>query len=96
MAIPKQIKHCTMEVFNKINPPPMDGDFELSKFVNAYNICTGKAQQNGYVYLVSGGDKENSVQLTQKGMEKEQEHLADTTMRSATFDKFWDRYNSYL
>ncbi len=96
--IPRQLKHATMEVFNKINPQPIDGDYEHAKFLNAWNICLAKIQKNGYAYVdnqVTGtiGDK---IKLTERGFIKEIEHARDTTQRAAQFDRFFERYSGTL
>lgn len=98
MSIPKQLKHCTMEVFKKLNPPPIEGDFERAKFINAWNICFAKFQQNGYGYVDNqeSGTIEDKIKLTEKGMKREIEHLADTSNRAAQFDRFYQRYQGLL
>jgi len=98
MAIPRQLKHCVMEVFNKIYPSPIDGDFERAKFVNAWNICFAKIQRNGYAYIDghSSGSIENQIKLTERGITREIEHNKDTSQRAAQFDRFFEKYRGDL
>lgn len=98
MAIPKQLKHATIAIMDKINTPPIDGNFTQSKFVNAWNIAFHKIQQNGYAYVDNSaeGTLEDRIKLTSRGFKKEVEHLKDTTQRVARFDDLFKTYQGLL
>jgi len=82
-----------MRVYDKINPPLIDGDPIKSKFINAFNICLAKSIANGYSQMGSG-EWEDRISLTPLGVENMSKHLSDG--KAVRFDELFDKYKQDL
>lgn len=97
---PAYIKHQTMAIFEKGNyrfDRVIDDDPQAGRFLQAWRISVDVNVKNGYIYLETSDLPEyKRIKLTEKGLNKETEHRADASPRSARFDLYFNKYKGHL